>query len=90
MLCATLIYFQYTRKQIEWYGLTFPEASIKWLKMNKTIPQPLKIQYRAELIAKLKENKIKEAENVDVLPEETYVFIYYLCILLACFKFFNK
>ncbi|XP_029658961.1 39S ribosomal protein L28, mitochondrial isoform X1 [Formica exsecta] len=61
----------YTRKQIEWYGLTFPEASIKWLKMNKTIPQPLKIRYRAELIAKLKENKIKEAENVDVLPEET-------------------
>ncbi|XP_070167450.1 large ribosomal subunit protein bL28m isoform X1 [Polyergus mexicanus] len=62
----------FTRKQIEWYGLTFPEASKKWSEMNKTTPQPLKIQYRAELIAKLKENKIKEAENVGVvLPEET-------------------
>lgn len=63
----------------------------KWLKMNETTPQPLKIQYRSELIAKLKENKIKEAENVDVvLPEETYVLIYYLHISLAYLKFFNK
>lgn len=62
----------YTRKQIEWYGLTYLEACQKWLKLNKTISQPLKIQYRSELIAKLKENKIKEVENVDVvLPEET-------------------
>lgn len=77
MLCA-LIYLQYTRKQIEWYGLTYLEALKKWQKMNETTPQPLKIQYRSELIAKLKENKIKEAENVDVvLPEKTYVLIYY-------------
>ncbi|GAB1864817.1 Large ribosomal subunit protein bL28m [Camponotus japonicus] len=62
----------YTREEIEWYGLTYLEALKKWLKLNKTTPQPLKIQYRSELIAKLKENKIKEAENVDVvLPEET-------------------
>lgn len=62
----------YTRKEIEWYGLTYSEALKKWLKLNKTTPQPLKIQYRSQLIAKLKENKIKEAENVDVvLPEET-------------------
>ncbi|KAL6447604.1 hypothetical protein ACFW04_000060 [Cataglyphis niger] len=62
----------YTRKQIEWYGLTYLEALKKWQKMNETTPQPLKIQYRSELIAKLKENKIKEAENVDVvLPEKT-------------------
>lgn len=62
----------YTREQIEWYGLTYLEACQKWLKLNETTPQPLKIQYRSELIAKLKENKIKEAENVDVvLPEET-------------------
>lgn len=80
-LHAILIYFQYTRKEIEWYGLTYSEALKKWLKLNKTTPQPLKIQYRSQLIAKLKENKIKEAENVDVvLPEETYVFIYYLHI----------
>ncbi|XP_011702813.1 PREDICTED: 39S ribosomal protein L28, mitochondrial isoform X1 [Wasmannia auropunctata] len=62
----------YTREEIEWYGLTYKEACKKWIKLNKTEPQPLKIQYRSELIAKLKENKIKEAENVDVvLPKET-------------------
>lgn len=62
----------YTREEIEWYGLSYPEACNKWLKLNETVPQPLKIQYRSELIAKLKENKIKEAENVDVVvPEET-------------------
>ncbi|XP_011254256.1 39S ribosomal protein L28, mitochondrial [Camponotus floridanus] len=62
----------YTRDEIEWYGLTYLEALKKWLKLNETTPQPLKIQYRSELIAKLKENKIKEAENVDVvLPEQT-------------------
>ncbi|XP_029164867.1 39S ribosomal protein L28, mitochondrial [Nylanderia fulva] len=62
----------YTREQIEWYGLTYREAIGKWLKLKKTDPQPLKIQYRSELIAKLKENNIKEAENVDVVvPEET-------------------
>lgn len=91
MSCAILIYFQYTRERIEWYGLTYLEACQKWLKLKETTPQPLKIQYRSELIAKLKENKIKEAENVDVvLPEETYVSIYYLHILLAHFKIFNK
>lgn len=61
----------YTREQIEWYGLTYEEACIKWMKLMKTTPQPLKIQYRSELIAKLKENKIKEAENVDVVSKET-------------------
>lgn len=47
-------------------------------------PKPLKIQYRSELIAKLKENKIKEVENVDIVsPEETYVTrcIYYFLLL---------
>ncbi|KAL0120254.1 hypothetical protein PUN28_008132 [Cardiocondyla obscurior] len=57
----------YTREEIEWYGLTFEEACKKWKALNETTPQPLKIQYRSELIAKLKENKIKEAENVDVV-----------------------
>ncbi|XP_036139000.1 39S ribosomal protein L28, mitochondrial isoform X2 [Monomorium pharaonis] len=61
----------YTREEIEWYGLTYKEACKKWLKFKETEPQPLKIKYRSELIAKLKENKIKEAENVDVSPEET-------------------
>lgn len=67
---------QYTRKEIEWYGLTYLEACKKWNQENKKITQPLKIQYRSELIAQLKENKIKEAENVDVvLPREKYVFV---------------
>ncbi|XP_020280973.1 39S ribosomal protein L28, mitochondrial [Pseudomyrmex gracilis] len=62
----------YTREEIEWYGLSYKEASLKWIKLKQKDPQPLKIQYRSELIAKLKENKIKEAENVDVIsPEET-------------------
>ncbi|XP_011157488.1 39S ribosomal protein L28, mitochondrial [Solenopsis invicta] len=62
----------YTREEIEWYGLTFKEACMKWINLHKTEPQPLKIKYRSELIAKLKENKIKEAENVDIVsPEET-------------------
>lgn len=60
----------YTREEIEWYGLTYDEACKKWLKVTETTPEPLKIQYRSELIAKLKENKIKEAEGVDVLPPE--------------------
>ncbi|XP_018360705.1 PREDICTED: 39S ribosomal protein L28, mitochondrial isoform X2 [Trachymyrmex cornetzi] len=62
----------YTRKEIEWYGLTYDEACKKWVRLNAEQPQPLKIQYRSELITKLKENKIKEAENVNVVsPEET-------------------
>ncbi|KYN07418.1 PREDICTED: 39S ribosomal protein L28, mitochondrial [Cyphomyrmex costatus] len=62
----------YTREEIEWYGLTYKEACKKWIKLHEKQPQPLKIQYRSELIAKLKENKIKEAENVDVVsPQET-------------------
>ncbi|KAG5322587.1 RM28 protein, partial [Pseudoatta argentina] len=62
----------YTRKEIEWYGLTYEEACKKWMQLNVKQSQPLKIQYRSELIAKLKENKIKEVENVNVVsPEET-------------------
>lgn len=93
IIIEILIYFQYTREEIEWYGLTYKEACNKWLKLKETEPQPLKIQYRSELIAKLKENKIKEAENVDVIsPEETYVTIcmYYLsCLLYHHFKVYK-
>ncbi|XP_071566070.1 large ribosomal subunit protein bL28m isoform X1 [Temnothorax nylanderi] len=66
----------YTREEIEWYGLTYEEACKKWSQLNQTKPQPLKVQYRSELIAKLKENKIKEAENVNVvLPEKTSTWL---------------
>ncbi|XP_043674806.1 39S ribosomal protein L28, mitochondrial [Vespula pensylvanica] len=62
----------YTREEIEWYGLTYKEACQKWiaLKKEQNKVQPLKIQYRSELIAKLKENNIKEAQDIDVLPKE--------------------
>ncbi|KAK2581742.1 hypothetical protein KPH14_002223 [Odynerus spinipes] len=63
----------YTREEIEWYGLTFKEACKKWsaLKQEKNQPQPLKLQYRSELIAKLKENNVKEAQDADVVsPKE--------------------
>ncbi|XP_014485134.1 PREDICTED: 39S ribosomal protein L28, mitochondrial [Dinoponera quadriceps] len=62
----------YTKEEIEWYGLTLEEAIKKYLRLTATTTVPLKIQYRSELIAKLKENKIKEAEGVDVVsPAET-------------------
>jgi hypothetical protein len=43
--------------------------------MQDTTPKPLKIQYRSELIAKLKENKIREAENVEVVTPKQYVIM---------------
>ncbi|KAH0947105.1 hypothetical protein HN011_003574 [Eciton burchellii] len=66
----------YTREEIEWYGLTFYEASKKYIRMQDTTPKPLKIQYRSELIAKLKENKIREAENVEVVtPKQSSTWL---------------
>lgn len=58
----------YTRAEIEWYGLTFKDACKKYLNMKKeqNIIEPLKVKYRSELIAKLKENNIEEAQGVDV------------------------
>ncbi|XP_012280029.1 39S ribosomal protein L28, mitochondrial [Orussus abietinus] len=51
----------YTREEIEWYGLSYPEACKKWVtqktELNK--PQPLKLQFRSDLIQKLKENKLE-------------------------------
>ena len=62
----------YTKEEIEWYGLTYMEACKKWVKQKEQLTrvEPLKIKYRSELIAKLKENKIGEAEGVDVSPPE--------------------
>lgn len=61
----------YTREEIEWYGLTYKDACKKWMAMKEeqNKPVPLKLQYRSELIAKLKENNVKEAD-VDVIPPE--------------------
>lgn len=55
----------YTREEIEWYGLTYKEACIKWMKQKQEQElqqiQPLKIKFRAELIARLKEKESKQA-----------------------------
>ncbi|XP_076288965.1 mitochondrial ribosomal protein L28 [Lasioglossum baleicum] len=57
----------YTREEIEWYGLTFKDAVRKYLKQQEKlqITQPLKIQYRAELIEKLKGANANETEAED-------------------------
>ncbi|XP_015440241.1 PREDICTED: 39S ribosomal protein L28, mitochondrial [Dufourea novaeangliae] len=53
----------YTREEIEWYGLTYKEACIKWINLKNPEKelQPLKIQYRSELIDRLEQNKIADA-----------------------------
>lgn len=64
-------FFQYTREEIEWYGLTFGEACSKWKKENLSTKktEPLKIELRAKLIEELKAGrggelpKIEEAET---------------------------
>lgn len=57
----------YTREEIEWYGLTYKEACKKWTKQKQEQElqqmQPLKIKFREELIAKLKEEEAKKAEE---------------------------
>lgn len=57
----------YTREEIEWYGLTFKDAVKKYLKQQEKlkITQPLKVQYRAELIEKLKKGNANETEAGD-------------------------
>lgn len=59
------IYLQYTREEIEWYGLTFKEACKKWIKQKEQVKkvQPLKVQFRSELIAKLKEKEVEKAKK---------------------------
>ncbi|XP_043510014.1 39S ribosomal protein L28, mitochondrial [Frieseomelitta varia] len=55
----------YTRDEIEWYGLTYKEACKKWIKhyAEKEKVMPLKLQYRAELIAELEQEKSQEVEK---------------------------
>ncbi|PBC30875.1 large ribosomal subunit protein bL28m [Apis cerana] len=55
----------YTREEIEWYGLTFKEACKKWIKQKEQVKkvQPLKVQFRSELIAKLKEKEVEKAKK---------------------------
>lgn len=59
--------FQYTREEIEWYGLNLKAACSKVAAAKAAAKkiEPLKLKYRSELIAQLKAAKIREAENVD-------------------------
>ncbi|XP_011500749.1 PREDICTED: 39S ribosomal protein L28, mitochondrial [Ceratosolen solmsi marchali] len=55
----------YTREEIEWYGLSYPEACKKFRNnalVNMKIT-PLKEIYRQELINELKEEKLKLSES---------------------------
>lgn len=65
-----VFFFQYTAEDIEWYGLNWVEASKKMLaiKSASQVVVPLKHQYRANLIAQLKENTDVEDES----PEPRY------------------
>ncbi|XP_057336699.1 39S ribosomal protein L28, mitochondrial [Microplitis mediator] len=62
----------YTREEIEWYGLSWDEAMKKHLnkKRSEIVVEPLKVKYRSELIAKLKEAQISEAKDVEVEQPE--------------------
>ncbi|KAG7187919.1 hypothetical protein KM043_013883 [Ampulex compressa] len=52
----------YTREEIEWYGLTYPEACKKYIQKVKSasLPVPLKIQYRTELLEEIKKIPIED------------------------------
>lgn len=56
---------QYTPEEIEWYGLSFNDACKKYQKQldAQTKLQPLKHLYRSELIQKLKDDQISEADQ---------------------------
>lgn len=66
MIIIFYIEFQYTREDIEWYGLTYDEAAQKLILLKRADSakiEPLKVQYRAELLAALKESQLKKAEK---------------------------
>ena len=50
---------QYTRAEIEWYGLSWKDACKKFIAQNvaEYNPIPLKVQFREELINQLKKEK---------------------------------
>lgn len=53
-----LFFSQYTEEDIEWYGLTFSEALMKYEKQMDMKPiVPLKIKLREEYLEHLEEEK---------------------------------
>ncbi|KAK0159633.1 hypothetical protein PV327_010727 [Microctonus hyperodae] len=65
----------YTREEIEWYGLSWSEAGKKYVKMcqNAEVIEPLKVKYRAELIAKLQAEKDKEKVESKQVTESSWL-----------------
>lgn len=60
----------YTRKEIEWYGLSWNDAINKYKSQQDTTPKPLKLKFRADLLAVIKENRFKAAENAEIEESE--------------------
>nr|CAD7594617.1 unnamed protein product [Timema genevievae] len=60
----------YTKEDLEWYGLTMIEAIKKQTDLEEILnkPKPLKHLYRKQLLEKLMEAGIQEAQAID--PEE--------------------
>lgn len=56
----------YTREEIEWYGLTWEEAIKKYVFAQEALkqPVPLKIQFRADYIEDLKKEVQEETKKV--------------------------
>lgn len=56
---------QYTPEEVDWYGLTFPEAIMKIKKIiqDKEKIVPHKVEFRSQLIEKLKAASIAEASG---------------------------
>ncbi|OXU30840.1 hypothetical protein TSAR_012644 [Trichomalopsis sarcophagae] len=57
----------YTRKEIEWYGLTWREACNKLIQIQTAAykAEPLKIKFREQFIKELEEEKLEEQEGND-------------------------
>ncbi|XP_058794736.1 large ribosomal subunit protein bL28m [Phymastichus coffea] len=55
----------YSREDIEWYGLSWKNATGKFIKMQLAAynPQPLKIQFRAELIKQLQDEQLESGSE---------------------------
>lgn len=71
---------QYTAEEVEWYGLTFPEAIMKIKQILKAEERivPHKIEFRSQLIAKLKAAGVAEAsdaKDADVSKDTSHLHL---------------
>lgn len=78
-----LIFRQFNREEIEWYGLTFDEALHKQKKLDAiaNAPKPLKHTYRQQLLSKLVEDLKTETDREAVeVTKEFVIFDYILAV----------